>query len=155
MKTGFVVAIVLIGTLIIFALWLISIQIEDFELQKDPKLHELKGMLKPMFDSPFNGPLLSQNSKTNSVLDKIGLYKGEKSYTINKSKIFLCLRDANGEYYSNNTLIFVLLHEIAHVLCVEEHHTPLFQEILDELIHKAVQYDLYDPSNPVEDNYCE
>ncbi len=155
MKEGWILVIVLFVALILFALWLVSIQIEEFELQKDPKLQELRQLLKPMFQSPFTGPILSKSSKTKDVLDKIGLYKGDKSYTINKSKIFLCLRDANGEYYGNNTLVFVLLHEIAHVLCSEEHHTPLFQDILDELVHKAIRYDLYDPSDPVEDNYCE
>jgi len=154
MKAGWVFAIILAVVLVLFVIWLVSIQIEEFELQKDPKLTELKNLLRPMFSTGFNSPQLSK-IKTNNILDKVGLYKGDKSYTINKSKVFLCLRDQNGNYYDNNTLVYVLLHEIAHVLCVEVDHTDLFQEILQELLNRASSMGLYDPKIPVVDNYCE
>lgn len=154
MKSRWIYTIILALVIVGFVIWLVSMQIEEFELQKDPKLPELKALLNPMFEKKnFNNPLLQELNKGN-VLDKISLYKGEKSYTINKSKVYLCLRDENGEYYSNNMLLFVFLHELAHVICDEIGHTKRFQEIFDALLDEASNMGIYDPDIPVVRNYC-
>ena len=46
------------------------------------------------------------------------LLDGEKI----KQKVYLCLKDENNEYYNDNMLIYVALHELAHVLCDEIGH---------------------------------
>jgi hypothetical protein len=87
-------------------------------------------------------------------LQELSFYKGNKSYTINKEKVFLCLKDKNNNYYDMNTLIFVTLHEISHALCDEIGHTTKFNKIFDELIKKASEMKIYDPNTPIVQDYC-
>jgi hypothetical protein len=120
----------------------------------EPKLRFLQTKLKPLFaeDVQYYGILENINKKR--ILNEISLYKGEKSYTINKEDIFLCLTDENDEYYSDNMLIYVLLHEISHSICNEIGHTQKFYDIFDALIEKAVEMNIYDKNIPVVKNYC-
>ena len=125
--------------LIIILIWIISRQIKEHHLQYDPMLSLLKDVLTPVH------PIVSQ----------LKLYKGEKSYTINKDKIFLCLYDENGDYYPLNHMVYVLLHEISHMLNkVDVGHTEAFYQIFDELLAKANKLGVYNFSIPTIDNYC-
>ena len=106
-------------------------------------------------------PFLSELHRTLSVLHPklktVQIFEGDQSYTLNKKKIYICLRDKNGDYYGRNMLTYVLCHEYAHVLCdkIDEHtHSKEFFEIFDDLIYKATQMGLYNPSIPPIDNYC-
>ena len=90
-----------------------------------------------------------------NLLDKISLYKGDKSYTINKQKIFLCLRDENGSYYDDMMLLYVLLHELSHVLCDEVGHTEKFHEIFDQILAEANKQGIYDNSYSIIQDYCQ
>ena len=76
------------------------------------------------------------------------------SFTINKSRVNLCLKDKEGNYYDDNMLMYVALHELAHVMCDEIGHTDKFHEIFDKLLEKAAAYGIYDPSIPPISNYC-
>ena len=112
---------------------------EDYEQQNDPMLHKLKKNLV----------------KVHPKAKDLKYYKGKKSYTINKSKMYLCLRDENGDYYNDNTLMYVSLHELAHAITHEIGHTQLFQDNFDKLLQKASELGLYNFSIPVPSNYCE
>lgn len=80
------------------------------------------------------------------------------SYTVNKGEeIALCLRSKKtGELHDINLVMYVVLHELAHVGCPEIDHTELFKKIFiffletakDIGIYKYVNYNL----NPHE--YC-
>jgi len=135
-----------------FILWLGVTQIEDFNLQNDPKLIELKDKLKPLFLKKHTGILEPLNNK--NILNNVGLYKGDKSYTINKQKIFLCLNDQNNNYYPDYQLIFVLLHEISHSICQSVGHTEEFNKIFDVLLKEAVNMGIYDPNFEIIQDYC-
>lgn len=88
-------------------------------------------------------------------INSIILLKGEKSYTINKKRIYLCLKNEKGEYYPKNMLAYVLLHELAHVKCSEIGHTEKFHAIFEDLLKTAIKNGLYDPSIPIIRDYCE
>ena len=134
------VAILLAIFLIIALIWIIFSQIREHHLQDDPMLHRLRQVLEPI----------------HPVVKKLRLYKGDKSYTINKEKIFLCLKDKDDEYYSLNMMVYVCLHEIAHLLNTKDvGHTEEFHRIFDELLKKATEMEIYNPSIPVIKNYCE
>ena len=153
MKTTLLYTIVLFLIIIGFVVWLIYMQVEEYKLQDDPKLRELKEKFYPFFDKKdFTGNLEPLNKQ--NLLNKISLYKGDKSYTINKQKVFLCLKDENGNYYPDMALIYVFLHECAHSVCSEIGHTPLFNEIFDELLLEAAKSGLYDPKYQMIQNYC-
>jgi predicted metal-dependent hydrolase len=52
-------------------------------------------------------------------------------------------------------LIFVAIHELAHVLCDEIGHTKKFEDIFHKLLQEAIEKKLYDPSFEPIRNYCE
>ena len=119
--------------------WWISSSINERYLQSDPKLQHLKEILSPL--SP-------------KVKD-LKLYKGKKSYTINKEKIYLCLTDDKGNYYDDNVLIYVLIHEITHMANKDDiGHTEKFHKIFQDLLDKASDLNIYNPSIPMIQNYC-
>ena len=89
------------------------------------------------------------------MVDHVILLEDTKSYTINKKKVYLCLKDENGDYYDENMLIFVAIHELAHVVCDEIGHTDKFQTIFQELLNKASDLQIYDPNVAPIQNYCE
>ncbi len=91
----------------------------------------------------------------NNIADRLKFFEGRKSYTINKTYVHICKKDKNGQMYARNQLVLVLLHEIAHALCDEVGHTRKFNRILDDLLYKASQKGIYDPSVPNIPDYCE
>jgi hypothetical protein len=67
------------------------------------------------------------------------------SYTVNKGdEMVLCLRSKKtGKIHDYNILLYVAIHELAHVGCTEIGHTPLFFEINRYLLRKAIRLGLY------------
>jgi len=114
-------------------------QINEFYSQLDPVLITIKNTLQ---------------SLNPDVVEQLHFFEGEKSYTINKKKIYLCLKDDKGDYYDMNMLIYVAIHELSHVLCDEIGHTPKFHQIFQENLEKAIQLGIYDPNIPILDEYC-
>jgi len=69
------------------------------------------------------------------------------SYTINKGeKIVFCLRSKILDtIHDMNTLMYVVIHELAHVGCPEFGHTPLFRKIFKFLLIQSTKIDIYTP----------
>lgn len=155
MKTTILYTIILFIVIFGFLVWLIITQIEEFKLQDDPKLIELKEKVKPLFskNKNHNGILSSLNDR--DIMNEVTLYKGEKSYTINKHKVFLCLKDENNNYYDDMMLLFVLLHEISHVLCNSIGHTDEFNDIFQALLDEASKMGIYNKDFEIIENYCQ
>ena len=69
------------------------------------------------------------------------------SYTINKGeKIVICLRSKLlSEIHDINTIMYVVIHELAHVACPEYGHTPLFKKIFIFLLKESHKINIYTP----------
>lgn len=120
-------------------IWWVTSCIKEHHLQYDPMLFKLKKILEPLHPDIKN----------------LKLYKGKKSYTINKDKIYLCLTDEKGEYYPTNHLIYVMLHEFSHFLNKDDiGHTEKFHRIFEDLIEKSHNMGIYNASIPPIENYC-
>ena len=145
-------SILLCSIIIGFIIWLCITEIEEYQLQNDDKLKQLKEMLKPLFMKKHVGILEPLNDR--NILNNIGLYKGDKSYTINKQKIFLCLKDQYGKYYPDMQLKYVLLHEISHTICESVGHTEEFNHIFDVLLREAISLGIYDKDFEIIQDYC-
>ena len=67
------------------------------------------------------------------------------SYSINKGEeLVFCIRDYKKyKIHSFNELLYVAIHEIAHIGCPEIGHGSLFQSINLYLLEKAVEYNIY------------
>lgn len=80
------------------------------------------------------------------------------SYTVDKQKVFMCLRQRNmqEELVSENIIVFVALHEMSHVGTASIGHTPEFWNNFAWLLKQAEEIKIYQytdfSAHPVE--YC-
>lgn len=132
----------MIGAIVIFALvgvWLAYVYYHEKILEEDVDIVRLKRRLLPFFPE----------------LGRVKMMRGDSSYTINKYRIFICLRDRNtNAMYDDNTLTYVILHELAHSVCRDVGHTDQFHDIFAVLLARAQAVDLYDPTIPRPMDYC-
>jgi hypothetical protein len=132
MKQRTLLVIVLLTLVVLY-----YVNVESFSTQ-DPVLDQLK----------------TQLAELHPRFKHVELYVGDKSYTINKRKVFICLKDERGRYYSRNMLCYVILHEYAHMICTELGHTDKFRKVFDDLLQRATARGLYNPNIPPVSNYC-
>lgn len=88
---------------------------------------------------------------------KLQFFPSNSSYTEDKQKIFICMKDEQGNYYPYNTLLGVGLHELAHALTNvidKEHKTPEFNNMHNYLRQRATDLGIYHPEQPVPPTYC-
>jgi len=80
------------------------------------------------------------------------------AYSVNKGEeLSLCIRDKGSEaFIDNNTIIFVAIHELSHIMTPETGHTPLFWDNMKYLLEQASSQGIYMPvdysQSPVK--YC-
>ena len=104
------------------------------------KIQELRSLLSPYFPRLEHLPIVVSETT---------------SYTINKERVFLCLFDEHGQLYHHNMLVYVLLHEYAHVINSDVGHTHSFHTTFEKVLRTAQSVGLYDPSIPLTDKYCD
>lgn len=128
----------LLATIVVTLFYVTTVYYKEKYQQRDPMLYEIRENLM----------LLSPKAAT------LRYFEDNKSYTINKQKVYLCLKDDQEAYYPMNMLMYVAIHELAHVLCNEIGHTPKFHSIFSDLLLRATELGIYDPDIPVIQNYC-
>jgi hypothetical protein len=136
LKTCLYICVIVLILLVV--IYIIYSQMTGYYQQSDPMLKIIKDTLEPLHPR----------------VRELNFYEGNKSYTINKRKIYLCLRDENQEYYDFNMLLYVAIHELSHVLCDEIGHTPKFNHIFQNQLIEAERQGIYDSSKPIISNYC-
>lgn len=76
---------------------------------------------------------------------------GYTSYSINKGeKIILCIRQKDKSFVPKNTIMYVAIHELGHLMTNEIGHTDTFWKNFKFLLNEAIDQKLY-----VHDNYKE
>lgn len=81
----------------------------------------------------------------------------QTSYTINKGDVIvLCMRTVNKKMVDFNTLMYVAIHELAHVYSSSYHHNPEFWTNMKFLIDEAIEIGIYNQTNYEADpvRYC-
>lgn len=148
------IAIGLASLLIIISLYIVYGQVNEHYMRDDPKLQEIEETFRRFFTSKhdWNGPLDSLNKR--DIMKEITLFRGKTSYTINKEKVYICLKDPKGEYYNNNMLVYVVAHELSHVICNSVGHTEEFQTIFEALLQELIAVGIFDPKAPIDESYC-
>ena len=138
----------LIGLVFIFLLWYLTgdkliekfMEESDEECVNDPYVHELKAIVVNWLDTrvePWPPLLDCLNTHKKKHIHTLEMCRGKSSYTLDKEKVYLCVKDKNGEYYDKNTMMHVILHEFAHSLCDEIGHTKSFDDIFNCLMNEA------------------
>ena len=103
--------------------------------------------------------LISDLKEKLTMVDKkfaeLDIREATSSYTEDKSIIYLCIRDESGHFYPTNTLMYVALHEIAHLINTQDFgHTDAYHKIFDKLLCTATNIGIYDPNKPHTSWYC-
>lgn len=105
---------------------------DDPAAMADPRVNTMVTRFKP------------ENMSENDIDDE------NTSYSENKGeKIVVCLRDKQKPYplADENTIMFVILHEMAHLMTTTVGHTPEFWANFKRILHDAVQCGIYTPVN--------
>lgn len=71
------------------------------------------------------------------------------AYSVNKGEeLSLCIREKDTEsFIDNNTIIFVAIHELSHIMTPESGHTPLFWDNMKYLLEQASSQGIYMPQD--------
>ena len=122
------------------------------------KINTLVTHLKKTNPDDKRTQLLLQKYNSKNVVEA-PYEKGQTSYSINKGeKIMLCLRtrDKKNKLVDLNTMMFVALHEIAHIATISIGHTNEFWNTFEWLLEEAINIGIYTKQefskNPVK--YC-
>jgi predicted metal-dependent hydrolase len=122
------------------------------------KLEKLCDIMKKKH--PEDESVLRMNERFNSDnISESGKSNQYTSYSVNKGeKIVFCIRQKDEEesIVDENTLTFVSIHELAHIMTKSVGHTPEFWDNFKRLLKVSVENDLYKnedySKNPKE--YC-
>lgn len=109
------------------------------------KMETLMGHLTKMYPDDERTIALQQNFRSDRISEGA---ENEKytSYSVNKGeKIVFCLRsrDSSKKLMDINTMMFVALHEVAHVASKEVGHTQEFWDNFRWLLEEAIQIGVY------------
>ena len=161
---GLITFIVLLFIVIIIAIYKCC---ERYNYMNHESLNKLRLTFMNFFEcgknsTKFTGELEILNGEKNEMKEwickilKYNLFRGEKSYTINKARVFICIKDTNtGKIYDIHLLTYVLAHELAHVICDEIGHTEKFHRIFDDMLALMEKEGLYDSTIVIDPSYCQ
>jgi predicted metal-dependent hydrolase len=98
----------------------------------------------------------SQDIRTETLLSRFNpnnitendpqeMKSGVTSYTVNKGeKIVVCLRQRNNDFVEINTLMYVIIHELAHICdLTSQQHDEKFWNNFEWLLEHAVNIGIY------------
>lgn len=106
-------------------------------------------------DHPILNQVRSNFSKINPEYANIPLRKGNSAYTENKAVITICLKNPEtDEYYDMNTIMYVALHELAHIVSKSHGHTDEFKNNFTDLLRKGAKLGIYNPRKAIPETYC-
>ena len=102
----------------------------------------------PLKEDPIITRLKTEVSKVYPPIRWVKILEGKKSYTQDKEKIFLQLNDERGNPLPFNRLVYILLHELAHLISREEdssHTSEEFRSNFSLLLNRAIEKGVYTP----------
>lgn len=113
---------------------------------KEDKNKEYKQYIDRL-DDKINKVIFTEN--TNNIYTSYSVNKGEE--------LVICVRSRKSNKLHNiNLIMYVVLHEISHIMCPEYGHGELFQKIFKYVLFKATQIGLYKKIDFIESpkEYC-
>lgn len=109
------------------------------------KLEKICDIMKKKY--PTDESVIRMNERFNSDnITESGKNNQYTSYSVNKGeKIVFCIRqkDEKESLVDENTLTFVSIHELAHIMTKTVGHTPEFWSNFKRLLKEAVENNLY------------
>ena len=89
---------------------------------------------------------LKQNYNPDTLFELVDKSK-YTAYNVNKGEeIAICIRDKNNKIIDDmNSCMFIIIHELAHLMTVTEQHTPEFWDNMRQLLEKGNECGVYKP----------
>jgi hypothetical protein len=109
------------------------------------KLESLCKIMKDKYPSDESVTRMNERFNSDNITES-GKSNQYTSYSVNKGeKIVFCIRqkDENESLVDENTLTFVAIHELAHIMTKSVGHTPEFWSNFKRLLKIAVESNLY------------
>jgi predicted metal-dependent hydrolase len=124
-------------------------KLKDYLYKNISKYPEFDQYIKQLYKNLHKDRSLIYENDPNSKLTSFSVNKGEE--------IAFCLRSKkSNELHQLNLIMYVALHEMAHIACPEIGHGELFKKIFKFLTQVAIEINIYKldnyENNPVE--YC-
>ena len=97
------------------------------------------------------------NNYNAEAISEGSVESGYTSYSVNKGeKLILCIRQKNKKFVEKNVIMYVAIHELAHIMTPEVGHTPAFWNNFKFLLKEAIGLGLYKKINFNDDphEYC-
>jgi len=112
---------------------------------------------RPRSDDPLLKKIRHDILRLEPRLSFVKFFSSDESCTKFKEKVYLCLRDEHGQYYDYNMLMYVAIHECAHVLSPsydDKHETKEFRYLFSQLLDRAEKLGIYNSQKPLPSMYC-
>jgi hypothetical protein len=96
-----------------------------------------KGKYSKQLKDRFNSDYITENIPGSDFV----------AYSVNKGdELSLCVREKDTEkFMDDNIIIFVAIHELAHIMTPEQQHTPLFWDNMKYLLEQGSSMGIYTP----------
>ena len=109
------------------------------------KLEKLCVLMKEKYPNDESVTRMNQRFNSDNITES-GKNNQYTSYSVNKGeKIVFCIRqkDEDESLVDENTITFVAIHELAHIMTKSVGHTPEFWENFKKLLKVAIANNLY------------
>lgn len=90
-------------------------------------------------------------------LSEGGMEVGYTSYSVNKGeKLVMCVRQKDGSFVKMNVLMYVAIHEMAHLMTKDVGHTPTYWNNFRFLLKESIKISVYSKVDYAEKphDYC-
>ena len=120
---------------------------------------DLKTLVNHMmakFPSSSDVKQLYNNFNPNSISEG-SVDSGYTSYSVNKGeKIILCIRQKDQTFVEKNTILYVAIHELGHLMTPDIGHTQSFWKNFKILLNEAIKIKIYVKKDYAEEpeDYC-
>jgi len=122
------------------------------------KNHMVKNINKFPLYEPYIEQLKNNLSETNTVVYETDPSSQLTSYSVNKGEeLSFCLKSKKtNQLHDLNLLMYVAIHEMAHIACPEIGHGDLFKKIFRKLAEEAIKIGIYKKVNfsEIPTEYC-
>ncbi len=95
---------------------------------------------------PDNSDVIRLYQRYNpEAISEGGMENGYTSYSVNKGeRIVMCIRQTDGTFVDDNVVLYVAIHELAHIMTIEVGHTDTFWANFKFLLREAINIALYE-----------